>query len=197
MNPFELFSLSPAPLLDREKLKALYLEEAERLHPDRVQGGMEEKDAAGKSLAEWNGAYEILNSNRSRLAWLGQWLTGLEPAKTGRVSGPAADRMMRVAQVIQGVDELLDRRNAAQGMIEIALLGGEMMQGIETVNRAQAEIAAWHLELESELRRLQEDWEQGQRDPKRVERLCQYFSYAEKAGLQLEERFLKLAESMP
>lgn len=184
------------PRPDQELLKSRYLEEAGRLHPDRVKGGAEEREEAGRKMAELNSAFETLSSNRLRLALLGQLLTGETPARTGRVSGPGVDRMMKVAEVCRKVDRVLDRRKQAQGAIEIAMLGGEIIEGTDAVSAAQGEIAAWEQDLEKELRRLQEDWEKGEHDAARVEGLYQFFSYAEKAGKQLEERFLKLAESL-
>jgi curved DNA-binding protein CbpA len=196
MNPFELFSLTVTPLPELGLLKARYLKETERLHPDRIQGGAAEREAAGEKMAELNGAFEILNSHRLRLAWIAQKLRGEAAAKTGRVSGSDADRMMRMAEVCRKVDTILLRRSQAQGVIEIAMLSGEVIEATDEVTSAQAEIAGWHHDLEERLEKLQEEWGEGLRDILRLESLSQSFAYAEKARKQLEERFLKLAESL-
>lgn len=196
MNPFELFSIPAEPKPDQDLLKSRYLEEAARLHPDRVQGGAAEREEAGRKLAEWNGAFETLSSPRLRLALLGQLLTGEAPARTGRVSGPGVDRMMKVAEVCRKADRVLEQRKQAQGAIEVAMLGGEIVEATDLVSAAQGEIADWEQDLEKELQQLQEDWEKGRHDAAGVEGLFHFFSYAEKARKQLEERFLKLAESL-
>jgi len=196
MNSFELFSLAPAPTLDQGKLKEEYLRQAERWHPDRIQGSPQEKEKAGEVLAEWNRAYETLSSNRLRLGLLFQILTGEAHSKTGRVTGKEADLLMKVGSVCRKTDLALDRRKQASGAIEIAMLGGEIMEATQAVSAARSEIEEWDEELERELEQLRADWDEGRRDPSRVEKLHQFFSYADKARRQLEEKFLKLAECL-
>jgi len=194
MNAFETFSLNPRPLLDREQLKSLYLKKAEERHPDKVADG--DKEAAGKKLAELNRAFETLVSDPLRLALLEQLVTGTAPARTGRVVGADADRMMRMAEICRQVDALLLRRNRSMSAIETAMMGGEIMEATGAVHSAQFEIAEWNRNLQEALATLDEDWNRGVKDAARVHELYHLFSYAEKARQELEKRFLKLAESL-
>jgi curved DNA-binding protein CbpA len=71
MDNFALLGQPRLPWLDPVALKAAFLEQSARLHPDRVQAaGAEEKAAATARFAELNAAYNCLREPKERLLHL-------------------------------------------------------------------------------------------------------------------------------
>src|SRR5580692_3518031 len=114
MDNFALFGQPRLPWLDPVALKAAFLEQSARLHPDRVHAASaEEKAAATGCFAELNAAYNCLREPKERLLHLLELESGAPPANVQSVPADTVDLLMETGQVCRQTDQFLAAKSRA------------------------------------------------------------------------------------
>src|SRR5580704_14000879 len=114
MDYFALLGQPRQPWLDAHALKAAFLQQSARLHPDRVQAGNDvDQAAATDRFAELNGAYNCLREPKDRLLHLLELESGAPPANVQSVPADTLDLFMETGQVCRQTDQFLAARSRA------------------------------------------------------------------------------------
>ncbi len=144
-DAFAVLGVERRPWIDPEVLRRAYQERARTWHPDR-DGGEAEKF---RTLGE---AYELVRDVASRLRAL---------AGDGESAGTEvtdADLFMRVGSGLQASRAVLAKREAARGVLERALLAGEVKGGLDELEALRAAVAERIAAAELELRATDGRW---------------------------------------
>jgi DnaJ-domain-containing protein 1 len=204
MDNFALLGQPRQPWLDPAALKAAFLEQSARLHPDRVHAASaEEKAAATGHFAELNAAYNCLREPRDRLLHLLELESGALPVNVQSVPADTMDLVMETGQVCRQTDQFL----VARGRAASPLLQAQMFeQALEWTGRLQAlqeRIQLRRDQLLAELRVMNEAWfsappaassARAEALPlRRLEEVCRIFSYLARCGGQVQERLAQLS----
>jgi len=206
MDYFALLGQPRQPWLDAVALKAAFLEQSARLHPDRVQAASaEEKAAATGRFAELNAAYNCLREPKERLLHLLELESGAPPASVQSVPAGTMDLFMETGQVCRQTDQFL----AARGRASSPLLKAQYFeQALEWTTRLQALQEQIHLrrgQLLAELQEMNAAWSAAPPPPaptraeslplSRLEEMARTLSYIARCGAQVQERLSQLAIS--
>jgi len=204
MDNFALLGQPRLPWLDPMALKAAFLEQSARLHPDRVlAAGAEEQAAATGQFAELNAAYNCLREPKERLLHLLELETGAPPANVQSVPADTMDLFMETGQVCRQTDAFL----AARGRTASPLLQAQMFeQALDWTARLQSLQERMQLRREqllAELRAMNEVWNSAPPAPsagrpgslplRRLEEMGRIFSYIVRCGGQVQERLAQLS----
>ena len=206
MDYFALLGQPRQPWLDAVALKAAFLEQSARLHPDRVQAASaEEKAAATGRFAELNAAYNCLREPKERLLHLLELESGAPPANVQSVPADIVDLFMETGQVCRQTDQFL----AAKGRASSPLLQAQMFeQALEWTARLQELQERIHLrrgQLLAELHPMNAAWNAAPPVPsparagtlplRRLEEMARTFSYIARCDGQVQERLSQLTIS--
>jgi DnaJ-domain-containing protein 1 len=206
MDYFALLGQPRQPWLDPASLKAAFLEQSARLHPDRVlAASAEEKAAATGRFAELNAAYNCLREPKERLLHLLELESGAPPASVQSVPEGTMDLFMETGQVCRQTDQFLATKGPASSPL---LQVQRLVQNQEWTARLQELQKRIHLrqsQLLAELREMNAAWNAAPPAPSparagklplpRLEEMARTLSYIARCGGQVQERLSQLAIS--
>jgi len=204
MDYFALLGQPRQPWLNPASLKAAFLEQSARLHPDRVQTASEEEKAAVTGrFAELNAAYNCLREPKDRLLHLLELESGAPPANVQSVPEGTMDLFMETGQICRQTDQFL----AAKGRSSSPLLQVQrLVQSQEWTVRLQGLQERIHLrrdQLLAELQPMNAAWSTAPPAPsparartlplQRMEEMARTLSYIARCGGQVQERLSQFA----
>jgi len=147
------------PWLDPAALKAAFLEQSARLHPDRVRAAnAEEQAAATARFAELNAAYHCLREPKERLLHLLELEAGAPPANVQSVPADTMDLFMETGQVCRQADQFLAARSRAASPLLQAQKFEESLAWTARLQALQERIQLRRDQLLAELRVMNEAW---------------------------------------
>ena len=204
MDYFALLGQPRQPWLDPASLKAAFLEQSARLHPDRVQAATEEeKVAATGRFAELNAAYNCLREPKERLLHLLELESGAPPANVQSVPADTMDLFMETGQVCRQTDQFLAARSRAASPLMQAQMFEQALDWTARLQALQARIQLRRDQLLAELRAMNEAWISAPPVPsparagtlplRRLEEMVRIFSYIARCGGQIQERLAQLS----
>jgi len=206
MDYFALLGQPRQPWLDPASLKAAFLEQSARLHPDRTQGASaEEKAAATGRFAELNAAYNCLREPKERLLHLLELESGAPPANVQSIPQDGMDLFMETGQVCRQADQFL----SIDGRASSPLLGVQrLVKSHEWTIRLQelhSRIHARRRQLVTELEEMNAAWKAAPPIPssarakvlplQRLEEMARTLGYVARCLGQLQERLSQLVIS--
>ena len=189
---FALFGEERRPWLDRDRIKETFHRLSREQHPDQQAGSSTgETDAM---FARLNAAQAALRDPTMRLRCL------LEIEYPGiKVSGPAsvpetlADLFAPIHQLLQSIDALLARKEAAPSALARALLSREELNLQEAAQERLAELETLHAQVLEELQAFDARWEPRPPDAAgQLLKFYQWFVYLTRWMDQLRERLFQL-----
>ena len=204
MDNFALLGQPRLPWLDSAVLKAAFLEQSARLHPDRVHAASAEEQAAATGrFAELNAAYNCLRQPKERLLHLLELESGAPPANVQSVPGDTMDLFMETGQICRQTDQFLAARSRAAS----PLLQAQMFeQALDWTARLQALLERIQLRrdgLLAELPAMNDAWISAPPAPPparagalplaRLEELARTLSYIARCEGQIQERLAQLS----
>jgi len=204
MDNFALLGQPRLPWLDPAALKAAFLEQSARLHPDRVHAASAEEQAAATGrFAELNAAYNCLRQPKERLLHLLELESGAPPANVQSVPGDTMDLFMETGQICRQTDQFLAARSRAAS----PLLQAQMFeQALDWTARLQALLERIQLRrdgLLAELPAMNDAWISAPPAPPparagalplaRLEELARTLSYIARCEGQIQERLAQLS----
>jgi DnaJ-domain-containing protein 1 len=204
MDNFALLGQPRLPWLDPVALKAAFLEQSARLHPDRAQAAnAEEQAAATGRFAELNAAYNCLREPKERVLHLLELESGAPPANVQSVPADTMDLLMETGQVCRQTDQFLAAKSRAASPL---LQAHKFEQALDWTARLQAlheRIQLRRDQLLAELRAMNEAWisappvpapaRPGSLPLRRLEELGRTFSYIARCSGQIQERLAQLS----
>lgn len=193
---FSVLGETRRPWLDPELLKQKFLTLSATVHPDRVHmASAEDKTAAQRSYTDLNQAYQHLRSPKERLQHLLELETGSKPQQVQQVPANLMGFFFEVGQLFQQVDAFLaEKARTTSPLLQVELFE-KAQDWAERLKSLLSQLNARQQQLESELRRLDEQWTlQGERGTilGRLEELCRLFSYFSRWQSQVQEKILQL-----
>jgi curved DNA-binding protein CbpA len=204
MDYFALLGQPRQPWLDPAALKAAFLQQSARLHPDRVRAGnAEEQAAATGRFADLNAAYHCLLEPKARLLHLLELESGAPPANVQSVPAGTMDLLMETGEVCRQTDQFLAvKRRAASPLLQAHLFE----QALEWTTRLQAlqeRIQLQGGQLLAELHTMNAAWNSAPAAPsplragalplRRLEEMSRTLSYIARCGGQIQERLAQLS----
>jgi len=187
------------PWIDQEQLKQKYLDLTSSAHPDRWHAAPDqEKTAAHDRYLLLNSAYNVLRSDKARLAHLLELESGQRPKEVQNISPELMELFVSVGQLCQKIDAFLpEKRKACPPLVQAELFAkGQELSA--QVQGAQEHLRQLQATLQAELASLNQRWSAGSgttANPlplKRLEEIYRAFSYLNKWTQQLQDRFVHL-----
>lgn len=171
---FRLFGLEPRPAVDRDALKATFLDLSQKLHPDHNVG----VDPATREnvlalSAQLNRGYATLANTKERLRYLVGKETDEEPTEANRVPPVIMELFFEVHDLLQEVDAYLKRRTPAASRIvaAVAETDADKRRLLEGVAHMRKRATATVDEVEAEVADIDRQWDDAARREALVERL--------------------------
>jgi hypothetical protein len=204
MDYFALLDQPRQPWLNPASLKAAFLQQSARLHPDRVQAAnAEEQAAATGRFAELNAAYHCLREPKDRLLHLLELESDAPLVNVQSVPPDTIDLLMDTGQVCRQTDQFL----AAKARAASPLLQAQRFdQALEWTTRLQAlheQILLRREQLLAELHTMNAAWKSAPPAPsplragvlplRRLEEMGRTLSYIARCGGQIQERLAQLS----
>jgi curved DNA-binding protein CbpA len=204
MDYFALLGQPRQPWLDPAALKAAFLQQSARLHPDRVQAAnAEEMTAATGRFTDANAAYNCLREPKERLLHLLELESGAPPANVQSVPADTMDLFMETGDVCRQTDQFL----SAKSKVVSPLLQAQMFdQTLEWTARLQAlheRILLRRDQLLAELLTMNAAWNSAPPVPspdragalplRRLEEMGRTLSYIARCAAQIQERLAQLS----
>jgi curved DNA-binding protein CbpA len=204
MDNFAVLGQPRQPWLDPAALKAAFLEQSARLHPDRVQAGnVEEQAAATGRFAELNAAYNCLREPKERLLHLLELESGAPPANVQSVPADTMDLFMETGQVCRQTDQFLEAKRRVVSPLLQAQMFEQSLAWTARLQLLQERIQLRRDQLLAELRAMNEVWISAPPVPsparagalplRRLEEMGRIFSYLARCGGQIHERLAQLS----
>jgi hypothetical protein len=206
MDYFALLGQPRQPWLDPASLKAVFLDQSTRLHPDRVQAvDPEGKAAATGRFAELNAAYNCLREPKERLLHLLELETGAPPANVQSVPAGTVDLFMETGQVCRQTDEFLAGKARAASPLLQAQLFEQALEWTARLQALQERIQLQRDLLLAELPEMNAAWSAARPVPSparaaalplgRLEEMARTLGYIARCSGQVQERLSELAIS--
>ena len=196
---FVLLNEPRRPWLEPEALKAKFLKLASAAHPDKQHGANEtEKNAANRSYAELNAAYQWLGEPKSRLLHLLELELGAKPKDVQQIPSALADLFAEVATTCRNTDTFLAERNKVTSPLLQVGFFERAQEWIERLKDLQTKLNELREKLSAELKSLDEKWvvtDAAAREkilPK-LEELYRLFGYFNRWNSQIQERAVRLS----
>lgn len=181
---FAVLGMDPSPALDVESLRAAFEERSRRLHPD-VAGGN------GLEFREVNAAYQTLREPARRL----RHLLELRAPEFLQVSRPpdaeAVEWFMQAGELLQRLDALAAREQAAASPLARALLAPEKMVLMDALQKIIAILESAQAEAGREVEAMTPDWDSPD-GLRRIAALQPRLTFLAKWAATLRERLLSL-----
>jgi DnaJ-class molecular chaperone len=192
-NPFALFDLQPAPVIDLAALKERFARETSESHPDRfAQSAEEERLAAETRYSTLNQAYQTLIDPRARLLALYELTKGAKPPDIQRIPPGTMDLFKEVGEICQRLDVFLEMKRVKTGRLERAGLMAEELTLQDALTELRMKLEAFAATVEAELVALDTRWRAGDKDLGGLEAVYRKYSYITRWRQQLEEREIAL-----
>jgi len=204
MDNFALLGQPRLPWLDPVALKAAFLEQSTRLHPDRVLAAnpLEQAAATGR-FAELNAAYNCLREPKERLLHLLELESGAPSANVQSVPADTMDLLMETGQVCRQADQFLAAKSRAASPLLQAQMFEQALDWTSRLQGLQERIQLRSGQLSAELRAMNDAWmsappvsspaRPGSLPLRRLEELGRTFSYIARCGGQIQERLAQLS----
>ena len=204
MDNFALLGQPRLPWLDPMALKAAFLEQSTRLHPDRVQAAnAEEQAAATRRFAELNAAYNCLREPKERLLHLLELESGAPPANVQSVPADIVDLFMETGQVCRQTDQFLAAKSRAASPLLQAQMFEQALDWTARLQALQERIQLRRDQLLAELPAMNAAWNAAPPPPsplragslplRRLQELGRTLSYIARCGGQIQERLAQLS----
>jgi DnaJ-domain-containing protein 1 len=204
MDNFALLGQPRQPWLDPAALKAAFLAQSARLHPDRVHAaGAEEQAAATGRFAELNAAYNCLREPKERLLHLLELESGAPPANVQSIPGDTMDIFMETGQICRQTDQFLAARSRAASPLLQAQMFEQALEWTARLQALQERIQLRRDELLAELRAMNDAWISAPPAPsparagalplRRLEEMGRTLSYIARCGGQIQELLAQLS----
>jgi len=159
---FRIFGLEPRPAVDREALKATFLDLSQKLHPDHnVQADAETRVRVLGVSAQLNRGYSTLADTKERLRYLVGKAHDVEPAEAGRVPHEIMELFFEVHDLMQEVDAYLKARKPAASRIAAAVAETDVDKGrfLEAIAGLRARTLERFAAVEVEVAGLDAKWD--------------------------------------
>jgi curved DNA-binding protein CbpA len=203
MDYFALLGQPRQPWLDPALLKAVFLEQSARLHPDRVQAGSaEEKTVATGRFAELNAAYNCLKEPKERVLHLLELETGAPPANVQSVPEGTMDLFMETGQICRKADQFLAAKERESSPLLQAQMFEQALEWTTRLQELQERIQLRGAQLLAELQEMNAAWNAappaisptraGTLPLRRLEEMGRTFSYIARCDGQVRERLSQL-----
>lgn len=199
VDHFRLFGFTPRPAIDRDALKASFLDLSQKLHPDRNPDADEETSLRVLGLAaQLNRAYATLTDTKERLRYLVGSITDEEPREAKQVPGEMMELFFEVHDLMQEVDGYLKTRKKPASRIEAAMAMADdtkagLLDRIEKLrDRSNRKVEA----VEAEIADLDGHWdkeEERERLCGRLTELADILAYLGRLRTSLDEKELALS----
>jgi curved DNA-binding protein CbpA len=204
MDYFVLLGQPRLPWLDPAALKAAFLEQSARLHPDRVNAAdAVERTAATGRFAELNAAYNCLREPKERVLHLLELESGAPPANVQSVPGDAMDLFMETGRICRQTDAFLTAKGRATSPLLQAQMFEQALDWTARLQALQERIQLRREQLLAELHSMNELWQAAPASPsparagalplRRLEEIGRTLSYIARGGGQIQERLTQLA----
>jgi hypothetical protein len=200
---FALFGLARQPWLDPDALKAQFLADSSRSHPDKLdpQASPGERESAAARFSDLNVAYQTLRDTRARLAHLLELETGASPGKVEQVTSESADLFFHVGGLCRQIDGFLAERARAASALMKASLFAQGLGWTARVQELQQILHSAQAGMDDELRVMNALWLEPSfaQSPARAQALARLtaiyrqLSYYSRWNSQLQERLVQLA----
>ena len=187
LDYFAVLQQPRRPWLDPEQLKREYQRLTFERHPDRADA-----PSQGLNFAEVNQAYRVLSNPKMRL----EHLLSLEASvsQTSEVPAEIADAFMDTASLVNQIDELLQRRQAAASVLAKSILRNEVSAMQQRATVTLNSLDKLHADALHTLQQLDERWISDRaRTVPELGRLAQRFGYLDRWIGQLREKQFQLA----
>jgi len=197
---FATLGVPRRPWLDPESLKEKFHNLSASVHPDRVHGAAAEvRRVAGDRYSDLNAAYQCLRDPKARLQHLIVLEKGGKPGDSNRIP----DDLLRWFEEIGGLLRLADSLIAEKGLFSAPVLKVQFMEQalplMQKLNELQSSLKERLHQLDSQLQRLDDAWEesgsaQENRDGlvQEAEHLYHLYGFIERWRAQLHERAFQL-----
>jgi curved DNA-binding protein CbpA len=204
MDYFALLGQPRQPWLDPAALKAAFLQQSARLHPDRVQAGhAAEQAAATGRFAELNAAYHCLREPKERLLHLLELEAGAPPANVQSVPADTMDLLMETGDVCRQTDQFLEAKGRAASPLLQARQFEQALAWTTRLQSLQERIQLRRDQLLAELPAMNAAWNAAPPPPsplragslplRRLQELGRTLSYIARCGGQIQERLAQLS----
>ena len=187
------------PWLDAEELKEKFHSLSTSVHPDRVHGADEAtRRAASDQYTALNAAFQCLREPKSRLQHLLLLERGSKPGDLKSIPEDVVQLFAEVGAVLRQTDALLkEKAQAISPMVKVRVLE-KSLPSLDKISQLQSILAQRREALLSELRALDEAWQQRPHDSAGdslladAERLYHLFGFLDRWVAQLQERMVQL-----
>jgi len=187
------------PWLDAEELKEKFHSLSTSVHPDRVHGADEAtRRAASDQYTALNAAFQCLREPKSRLQHLLLLERGSKPGDLKSIPEDVVQLFAEVGAVLRQTDALLkEKAQAISPMVKVRVLE-KSLPSLDKISQLQPILARRREALLSELRALDEAWQQRPHDSAGdslladAERLYHLFGFLDRWVAQLQERMVQL-----
>jgi len=159
---FRLFGLEPRPAVDREALKATFLDLSQKLHPDHnVQADPETRVRVLGVSAQLNRGYTTLVDTKERLRYLVGKAHDEEPAEANRVPHEIMELFFEVHDLMQEVDAHLKARKPAASRIAAAVAETDVdkVRFLDAIAGLKARTRERFAAVEDEVAKLDAAWD--------------------------------------
>jgi curved DNA-binding protein CbpA len=204
MDYFALLGQPRQPWLDAVALKAAFLQQSARLHPDRVQAAnAAERAAATGRFAELNASYHCLREPKERLLHLLELESGAPPANVQSVPAETMDLLMDTGDVCRQTDQFLEAKGRAASPLVRAQMFEQALEWTTRLQALQERIQLRRDQLLAELPAMNAAWNAAPPAPsplragtlplRRLEEFGRTLSYIARCGGQIQERLAQLS----
>jgi hypothetical protein len=204
MDNFAPLGQARRPWIDPDFLKAAFLEISARLHPDRVQAATgPEREAATRSYAELNAAYNCLRDPKQRLLHLLELELGSPPANIQDITPGTMDLFLEVGQNCRQADGIFAGKAASPSPLLQAQRFEQGMACAEKLGALQQRIHLRRDDLFEELKAMNAAWiaapppqstdRSGALPLRRLEEIGRELSYITRWSAQIQERIVQLS----
>ncbi|MCW5553098.1 MAG: hypothetical protein KIS67_13175 [Verrucomicrobiae bacterium] len=156
---FALLNVPRRPWQDVDSLKAIFLTQSARLHPDRIHSATDTgKAAAARAYAELNAAYHCLREPKDRLRHLLELELGRKPGDMQDIPPDLANWFIEIAQLFRQVNAFLtEKASVTSPLLQVQRFeqGGEWADRLTAVLKRLTEHQAVLLD---ELKALDAEW---------------------------------------
>ena len=201
---FALLGAPRLPWLDPTILKNQFLEQSTSVHPDRVHGAEPAlRREANERYAALNAAWRCLGDAKERLGHLLTLELGARPQEVHEIPPATASLFEEVVRACRSADGFLSRRTTVASPILQARQFAEAAALADLIRGIQQRLQFQQESLEQSLRELNSAWEmapppgsseRAARLPlDRIETAWRALSYIKRWGVQLQERWVRLA----
>jgi len=195
---FSLLNEPRRPWLDVDSLKQKFHALSSTAHPDKIHSASDaDKNAAAKTFAELNAAYNCLAEPKSRLLHLLELESGAKPKDIQQIPNALADLFAEVAMVCKSTDAfLIEQRGNNSPLLRVQSFE-RAQEWIERLNSLQKKLGDLREDLNNEVRVLDSAWMKSDATARkgilpRLEEIYRLFGYFNRWSNQIQERTVQL-----